>query len=112
MLFKVVISEFGAKIFDSCEQNISLFQMKEQVESLLGVSIEKYKTFDSIKFILHFLALDFVHTLRMLFKEVISEFGAKTFDSCEQKISLFQMKEQFETLLGISIEKYKTFDSI
>jgi hypothetical protein len=48
----------------------------------------------------------------MLFEEVISEFGAKTFVTCEQKISLFQMKEQFESLFGISIEKYKTFDSI
>jgi hypothetical protein len=48
----------------------------------------------------------------MLFKEVISEFGAKTFDICEEKISLFQMKLQFGTLLGISIEKFKTFDSI
>jgi hypothetical protein len=48
----------------------------------------------------------------MLFQVVISEFGAKTFDSCEQKNSLFQMKEQFESLLGISIEKYKIFDSI
>ncbi len=86
--------------------------MKDKFESLLGISIEKWKTFDSIYFILHILALDFVHTLRMLFKEVISEFGAKTFDSCEQQISLFQTKEQFEYLLGISIEKYKTFDSI
>jgi hypothetical protein len=48
----------------------------------------------------------------MLFQEVISEFGAKTFDSCEQKNSLFKMKEQFESLLGTPIEKYKTFDSI
>jgi hypothetical protein len=48
----------------------------------------------------------------MLFKKVISEFGAKTFDSCEQKISLFQMKDKFESLLGVSIEKYKTFNSI
>ncbi len=105
MLFKEVISEFGAKTFDSCEQKILLFQMKDKFESLLGISIEKYIIF------LHFLALDFVHTLRMLFKEVISEFGAKTFDSCEQKFSLFQMKDKFESLLGISIEKYKTFDS-
>jgi hypothetical protein len=48
----------------------------------------------------------------MLFKEVILEFGAKKIDSCEQKNSLFQMKEQFESLLGIFIEKYKTFDFI
>ncbi len=53
--------------------------------------------------------MDFVHTLRMLFKEVISECGAKTFDSCEQKNSLFQMKEQFESLLGTSIEKLQDF---
>jgi hypothetical protein len=58
---------------------------------------------------LHFLALDFVHTLRMLFKKVISEFGAKTFDSCEQKNSLFQMKDKFESLFGISVEKLQDF---
>jgi hypothetical protein len=58
---------------------------------------------------LHFLALDFVHTLRMLFKKVISGFGAKTFDSCEQKISHFQMKDKFESLLGISKEKLQDF---
>jgi hypothetical protein len=41
----------------------------------------------------------------MLFKEVISELGAKTFNICEQKISILHMIEQFESLLGISIEK-------
>jgi hypothetical protein len=46
----------------------------------------------------------------MLFKKVISEFGAKTFDSCEQKISHFQMKDKFESLLGISIEKAGCLD--
>jgi hypothetical protein len=45
----------------------------------------------------------------MLFKKVISEFGAKTFDSCEQKISHFQMKDKFESLLGISKEKLQDF---
>ncbi len=63
--------------------------MKEQFGTLLGISIENFKSFNSILFILHILALDFVHTLRMLFKEVISEFGAKTFNICEENISLF-----------------------
>ncbi len=35
----------------------------------------------------------------------------KTFDICKQKISLFEMKDKFEFLLGISIENCKTFDS-
>jgi hypothetical protein len=48
----------------------------------------------------------------MYFEKDFPESDGKTFDSCEQKISLFEMKDKFESLLGISIEEYKTFETI
>jgi hypothetical protein len=48
----------------------------------------------------------------MYFEKDFPESDGKTFDICDQKISLFQMKHKFDSLLGFSIENCKTFDSI
>jgi hypothetical protein len=48
----------------------------------------------------------------MYFEKDFPESDGKTFDICEQKISLFEMKDKFVFLLGISIENCKPFDSI
>jgi hypothetical protein len=56
-------------------------KIEEQFESVLGISIEKYKIFDSSSKIKH----DFAQTFRICFDNVISEFDQRTFDSCEEK---------------------------
>jgi hypothetical protein len=50
--------------------------------------------------------------LRIYFEKDFPESDGKTFDIFEQKISLFQMKDKFESLLGFSVENCKPFDTI